>query len=195
MIPEVKWKYKGHTCWIQKEIEHDEDNAKCSHYVTTPEGTELEPDISPYDETCATVNLWIDCSYPERGTRVAPWDAESLLVLKAALQVEQAPTPVDVPLTHGEGDDERVVINMPISELAALVCLSRMGGQLWAGVRAGVQHPKLIADINKFFNNNGVTDIKEQVEIVDGMMHTVVPKYEQMYQMLTAPKPTEKGDD
>ena len=61
-----KWRYKGHQCLVEWEIEWDYDCAKAWHTVITPEGEELMADICPYDDKKETLQMWIDAGYPKR---------------------------------------------------------------------------------------------------------------------------------
>ena len=67
-MQEHQWTYKGHTCSIELQTEHDEDgtpeNQKAWHHVTKPDGTILTAAISPYETDPRAVELWIDLGYP-----------------------------------------------------------------------------------------------------------------------------------
>lgn len=62
MREDDRWNYKGHQCWI--ELEYEEDNIKAYHMVITPAGALMSANISPYDRSRETVELWIDAGYP-----------------------------------------------------------------------------------------------------------------------------------
>lgn len=70
-----EWIYKGHFCQIERDIE--DDCIKHFHYVTLPEGRKLFADITPYDSSKLTVNMWIDKGYPQR-KGVGPLHREDL---------------------------------------------------------------------------------------------------------------------
>ena len=59
------WTYKGHTCIITEDVEHEE-NIKLWHEVITPDGKRLTADISPYCSERRALELWIDAGYPSR---------------------------------------------------------------------------------------------------------------------------------
>jgi hypothetical protein len=84
-----KWNYKGYTCWI--DLDHEDDgNVKAFHRVISPEGRQLRPDISPYDQSQATVNLWIDAGCPAR-PQGFNWDRTSLQKLVQSKQPQSQP--------------------------------------------------------------------------------------------------------
>lgn len=60
------WIYKGHECYTEVDVEPD--NRKIFHYVKTPDGRSLQPNLDSYDSSRDIVNLWIDLGYPEPDT-------------------------------------------------------------------------------------------------------------------------------
>ncbi len=76
MSGDADWTYKGHRCRI--ELDYEEDNVKAFHFVVAPDGTEHFADISPYDQSERTVELWIDAGYPKR-TGIGPLHKEDLV--------------------------------------------------------------------------------------------------------------------
>ena len=88
MLSDQQWTYKGHTCKIEMDHERDDrgvvEVSKAYHSVITPEGKELFADISPYDTSKQTLNMWIDAGYPPRpaGHNYDRKDLEALIAQK-----------------------------------------------------------------------------------------------------------------
>lgn len=73
-----EWEYKGNKIRIVEEREPD--NKKFYHYVLTPNGEKLSANISPYNKSRKTVELWIDAGYPEENIfGVGTFEDEDLL--------------------------------------------------------------------------------------------------------------------
>lgn len=58
------WVYEDHECLI--ELEQEPDVEKAYHYVIPPDGKRIFADITPYDKSRYTLQLWIKCRYPDR---------------------------------------------------------------------------------------------------------------------------------
>lgn len=71
----IIWYYKDHKCIIDEERE--EDCIKHHHLIVTPNGKLKYADITPYDSSKKTLELWIDVGYPVR-SGVCPLRREDL---------------------------------------------------------------------------------------------------------------------
>lgn len=68
------WEYKGHKMVIN--IEKEDDNTKAKHFVFTPDGKEHQANISPYDTSRKTLELWLDAGMPQNTNQ--NWDQKSI---------------------------------------------------------------------------------------------------------------------
>ena len=73
--------YKNHECVIVFDVE-PEECIKASHWVIKPDGEKVFADLSPYDWSESSVELWIDAGYPKR-IGIAPLDVVDLKMLLA----------------------------------------------------------------------------------------------------------------
>ena len=73
--------HKNHQCSIEFDVE-PEECIKASHWVTKPDGEKVFADLSPYDWSESSVELWIDAGYPKR-IGIAPLDVVDLKMLLA----------------------------------------------------------------------------------------------------------------
>jgi hypothetical protein len=95
------WDYRGHKCEIQIEIErgpNGPENEKAWHLVTKPDGTRVFADISPYDTSMESVEIWVDLGYPGRRTTdtgSCNWDLDSLRTERDRV-IGEATSPVEV---------------------------------------------------------------------------------------------------
>jgi len=77
------WPYKDYECII--EVEQEPDCEKAYHYVILPNGDRVFADISPYDKTRYTLQLWIKCEFPDR-IGAAPLRRETLEDMHKSMQ-------------------------------------------------------------------------------------------------------------
>lgn len=83
-----QWVYKGHTCVIERDEE--DDCIKHFHLVTKPDGKLVFADITPYDNSQKTVEMWIDAGCPVR-QGIGPLHREHLEKILLSILETNAP--------------------------------------------------------------------------------------------------------